>query len=60
MANEVPVQPTTITIVATGVVVPNTSAGGGLEPLADGSYCAVSPGAVQPEGAKRPHLRLVK
>ena len=60
MANEVQVQPTTIAIVATGVAVPNTNAGGGLEPLADGSYYTVSPGAVYPEGAKRPRLRLVK
>jgi hypothetical protein len=60
VANEVPVQPTTITITATGVAVPNTNAGGGLKPLTDGSYYATSPGAGHPEGVKRPHLRLVK
>lgn len=46
--------------VATGIAVPNTNAGGDLEPLADGSYYKTSPGAVRSEGAKRPHLRLIK
>lgn len=46
---------------ATGITVPATNAGGGLEALADGSYYTTSPGAVRSEDArKRPHLRLIK
>lgn len=59
MANESPVEPNAITITATGFVVPDTSAGGGLEPSANGSHYVISPGAVQSAGAERPHLRLV-
>lgn len=61
MANQGPMNPTTVTITATGVAVPNTNAGGGLEPLADGSYYTTSPGVAHSESAaKRPQLRLVR